>query len=146
MMPDASALRPTWLREMNQAALRAYAELSGDRNPIHLDRERAIQAGHPDVICHGMLAMTDIAGWLTRAMAGWRLVDISCRFVAPMAVGTRLQVSGACIERLQDDEAPRASVIFTAENGGGDVKVKGQAVFEKSSAGPVTRPDIPLPT
>lgn len=129
---SVSDLGPAWLRQMQREALHAYAELSGDRNPIHLDREQAILAGHPDLICHGMLAMTDIGGWLTHAMAGWRLVDISCRFVAPMAVGTRLQVSGSCIERLQDDEAPRASVLFTAEDAGGNVRVRGQATFRRS--------------
>lgn len=126
-------LGPTRLREMRQEALHAYAELSGDRNPIHLDRDAARQAGHPDPICHGMLAMTDIGGWLTSAMAGWRLVDISCRFVSPMPVGTCLRVVGTRVEQAQDNAAPRASVDFTAEDAGGVVRVRGRADFHRPS-------------
>lgn len=32
-----------------------YAELSQDRNPIHLDSERATEAGFKDAVVHGML-------------------------------------------------------------------------------------------
>ncbi len=135
MMPDASQpptrLPPTRLREMGLAELQAYAELSGDRNPIHLDREQAILAGHPDLICHGMLAMTDIGGWLVRAMAGWQLVTLTTRFVAPMAVGTRLKVSASCEAHQQAGEPPRATVDFTAEDAGGVVRVKGRARFQR---------------
>lgn len=131
---NVSELGPAWLREMQQDELHAYAALSGDHNPIHLDRDAARQAGHPDLICHGMLAMTDIGGWLTSAMAGWRLVDISCRFVAPMAVGTRLKVAGVCIEQLQSDGVPRVRIDFTAEDAGGVIRVTGRADFHRMSA------------
>jgi acyl dehydratase len=128
---NASDLAPAWLRDMHQGELQAYAELSGDRNPIHLDRGQAILAGHPDLICHGMLAMTDIGGWLVRAMAGWQLQSLSCRFVAPMVVGTRLKVSGSCVERMQGDEPPQATVDFISKDAGGDVRVTGRAIFQK---------------
>ncbi|MGP9590405.1 MaoC/PaaZ C-terminal domain-containing protein [Halomonas sp. AOP13-D3-9] len=125
---------PIRLRKMNKETLHAYAELSGDKNPIHLDREQALLAGHSDIICHGMLSMTDIGGWLTRAMEGWQLVDIACRFVAPMAIGTRLKVAGVCIEQLQSGGVPRASVDFTAEDAGGVIRVTGRADFQWTSA------------
>jgi len=35
----------------------AYAEASGDRNPIHLDDEFARTVGLPGIIAHGMLQM-----------------------------------------------------------------------------------------
>jgi acyl dehydratase len=55
----------------------AYAEASGDRNPIHLDVEFARSVGLPGVIAHGMLQM----GLLAR-VAGepGRLRRLSCRF------------------------------------------------------------------
>jgi acyl dehydratase len=56
----------------------AYAEASGDLNPIHLDEEFARSVGLPGVIAHGMLQM----GLLAR-VAGppGRLRRLSCRFV-----------------------------------------------------------------
>ncbi len=35
----------------------AYANASGDQNPIHQDEEFAKSVGLPDVIAHGMLTM-----------------------------------------------------------------------------------------
>jgi 3-hydroxybutyryl-CoA dehydratase len=42
----------------------AFAEVSGDRNPLHLDAAVAREAGFPDRIAHGML----LAGWLSAAI------------------------------------------------------------------------------
>ena len=55
----------------------AYAEASGDTNPIHLDEDFARSVGLPGVIAHGMLQM----GLLAR-VAGepGRLRRLSCRF------------------------------------------------------------------
>lgn len=141
MMLDASHLPPTRLREMGPAELQAYAELSGDRNPIHLDREQAILAGHPDIICHGMLAMTDIGGWLTHAMVGWQLVTLTTRFVSPMAVGTRLTVTASCEEYCQEGERLCTTVDFTAKDADGVARVRGQALFHRLDE--IRRSDAP---
>jgi acyl dehydratase len=55
----------------------AYAEASGDHNPIHLDDDFARAAGLPGIIAHGMLQM----GLLAR-VAGPpdRLRRLTCRF------------------------------------------------------------------
>lgn len=131
MMQGAPDLRPTRLREMDQAALRAYAELSGDLNPIHLERDAARKAGHPDLICHGMLAMTDIGGWLTRAMAGWRLDGVACRFVAPMPVGTHLTVSASYGEPRRECDIVRLDVEVEARDAEGILRVTGRAEFHR---------------
>jgi len=49
--------------------IKAYAEVSGDRNPIHLDETFARSVGLPGVIAHGMLQMGLLAG-LAVAEAG----------------------------------------------------------------------------
>jgi acyl dehydratase len=62
----------------------AYAEVSGDRNPIHLDDEFARSVGLPGVIAHGMLQM----GLLAR-VAGepGSLRRLSCRFAGMVRPG-----------------------------------------------------------
>src|SRR5438309_10436007 len=47
----------------------AYADASGDHNPIHLDDEFARSAGLPGVIAHGMLQM-GIAATVAAEAAG----------------------------------------------------------------------------
>ena len=45
--------------------VRAYAEVSGDRNPLHLDEEFARGVGFPGIIAHGMFTMGHLASCLT---------------------------------------------------------------------------------
>ncbi len=52
-------------RELTGADIDAFAELSGDRNPLHMDAEFAQTAGYPDRIAHGML----LASWVSAALA-----------------------------------------------------------------------------
>jgi acyl dehydratase len=62
----------------------AYAEASGDRNPIHLDGEFARSVGLPGVIAHGMLQM----GLLARVAGEPRqLRRLSCRFAGMVQPG-----------------------------------------------------------
>jgi len=69
----------------------AYAEASGDRNPIHLDDDFARSVGLPGVIAHGMLQM----GLLAR-VAGEprRLRRLSCRFAGMVRPGDTIAFRG----------------------------------------------------
>lgn len=60
-----------------QDQIDAYAEASGDRNPIHINEDFARSVGLPGTIAHGMLQM----GLLAR-VAGppGRIRRLSCRF------------------------------------------------------------------
>ena len=99
----------------------AYADASGDRNPIHLDDDFARTVGLPGVIAHGMLQMGLMATVAAEAAGGPdKLRRLYCRF-AGMVV-------------------PGDTVTFTAEPlaaGGLDLKAvnqKGEAVLTKSVA------------
>lgn len=99
----------------------AYADASGDHNPIHLDDGFARSVGLPGVIAHGMLQM-GIAGAVAAEAAGGgeRLRRLVCRF------------SGMVV--------PGDTVTFSAEPAGQGrlevraVKENGEAVLTKSSA------------
>lgn len=99
----------------------AYAEASGDRNPIHLDDDFAKSVGLPGVIAHGMLQMGLMATVAAEAAGGAeRLRRLYCRF-AGMVV-------------------PGDTVTFTAqpsEPGKLDLRAvnqRGEAVLTKSAA------------
>ena len=112
-----TAKRVTFAREQ----IAAYAEASGDMNPIHLDDEVARSVGLPSVIAHGMLQL-GIAATVAGAAAGGpgRLRRLAVRF-AGMVV-------------------PGDTVTFTAEPAGdGTLDVKavnqhGEAVLTKGVA------------
>ena len=72
----------------------AYAEASGDHNPIHIDDEFARSVGLPGVIAHGMLQM-GIAGTVAAEAAGGgdRLRRLVCRFSGMVVPGDRVTFS-----------------------------------------------------
>ena len=66
----------------------AYAEASGDRNPIHLDDDFARSVGLPGLIAHGMLQM-GIAATVAAEAAGGpdRLRRVFVRFAGMVLPG-----------------------------------------------------------
>lgn len=71
---------------LTRADLVAYAEASGDPNPIHQDEDVARSVGLPGVIAHGMLTL----GLAGRAVATWtegaEVVELGCKFTNPVVV------------------------------------------------------------
>ena len=99
-----SELHVTFTREQ----IAAYAEASGDRNPIHLDDAFARSVGLPGVIAHGMLQM----GLLARVAGdSRRLRRLSCRFAGMVRPGDTVIFRG-------EEQGER--VRFSASNQNGE--------------------------
>ncbi len=77
--------------------VRAYAEVSGDSNPIHLDPTVAARAGFGEPIVHGML----IVGHLVRLAEEWCadavVSGVRSRFARPVGTSEVLHVEGRAI-------------------------------------------------
>lgn len=99
----------------------AYADASGDRNPIHLDDDFARSVGLPGRIAHGMLVM-GIAGTVAAEAAGGgsRLRKLQCRFAGMVLPGDTVTFSA--------DEAGPGKLELRAVN------QRGEAVLTKSAA------------
>ncbi|QYJ03834.1 MaoC family dehydratase N-terminal domain-containing protein [Nocardioides panacisoli] len=103
---------------ITRADLRAYAEASGDHNPIHQDEAVATAVGLPGVIAHGMYTMALVA----RAVATWtdgaEVVDLGCRFTAPVVVpaegGATVRVAGT-VKAVEDGLATLALEVTSGE-------------------------------
>ncbi|HYF92686.1 MAG TPA: MaoC family dehydratase [Symbiobacteriaceae bacterium] len=76
--------------EVTDAAVRRFAEASGDWNPIHFDEAAARQAGLPGRCAHG-LWIVGLAGQCLAA-AGYRIRRISARFERPVLVGSSFRM------------------------------------------------------
>src|ERR1700730_13499805 len=85
-------------RTVTQDQINAYAEASGDHNPIHVDADFARMVGLPGTIAHGLLDM----GILTEAIARWaggydRVASIACRFSKPLLPGDTITCTGRVV-------------------------------------------------
>lgn len=136
-LPDVvvGAQLPTATYELSRADLLAYADASGDQNPIHRDEATARAVGLPDVIAHGMLTM-GLAGTVVADWAGdpTRVVSYATKFTAPVVVpaqgGAVVEVTGAVTS--VDEQARTAEVALTVTSAGSAVLGRARAVVRLS--------------
>ena len=103
---------------VTRADLVAYAEASGDHNPIHQDDDVARSVGLPGVIAHGMYTMALAA----RAVADWfpdaEVVSLGCKFTAPVVVPADGEVEVEIAGEAKEPEDGLTTVVLTVTSGG----------------------------
>jgi acyl dehydratase len=86
---------PSLERSVTREDLVTYAELSGDRNPLHQDDAVARAAGFDGVIAHGMFTMGHLAACLDRWVNGeGEVVRLSAQFRSPVSAGETIVAAG----------------------------------------------------
>ena len=106
-------------RVVTQEQINAYADASGDHNPIHVDEAFARSVGLPGTIAHGLLDL----GIATEAVARWaggydRVASIECRFSKPLLPGETVTITGVVTEVDQDQGI--ATLEIAAESSRGE--------------------------
>lgn len=116
----------TLTRTVTRADIEAFAAVSGDRNPAHLDDDYARRTPFGEVIAHGMFS-----GALVSTVLGMQLpgpgtiyLEQSLRFRRPVKVGDTLTVTLTCREKL---EKRRITLDCEVRNQNGDVVTTGTA-------------------
>ncbi len=114
---------------IDRAILKAYADASGDQNPIHQNEEFAVSVGLPNVISHGMLTMALVGKFVSDWAGGAAAVkEFSARFIKPVIVPADqkvdLTVSGVITEVVDD----RITLELTATSAGVQVLGMSKAV------------------
>jgi acyl dehydratase len=74
--------------------LAAYAEVSGDSNPLHLDAELAKTVGLAAPPVHGMLLLASFEPALQEWRPDLRVARLSGRFTQPVLEGEAVTLSG----------------------------------------------------
>ena len=111
---------------LDRAMLKAYADASGDQNPIHQNEDFAVSVGLPNVIAHGMLTMALVGKFVTDWAGGSAAVkEFSGRFVKPVIVPADLKVDLTVSGVVTEIEGDRITVELKASSAG--VKVLGMS-------------------
>ncbi len=80
----------------------AYANASGDPNPIHQDEEVARSVGLPNVIAHGMFTMALAARFVDEYVGQpGQIQELSAKFTKPVVVpieGTDVTIEGEDVD------------------------------------------------
>ena len=108
---------PTRTFSITRADLVAYAEASGDHNPIHQDESVATSVGLPGVIAHGMYTMALAARAVAEWFPGSEVVSFGCKFTNPVVVpadgGAEVEVAGEAKDG--DDGLTRVTLTVTCD-------------------------------
>ena len=103
---------------VTRADLVAYAEASGDHNPIHQDEEVARSVGLPGVIAHGMYTMALAARAVGDWFPGAEVVSLGCKFTAPVVVPAESAVEVEIAGEAKEPEDGLTTVVLTVTSGG----------------------------
>jgi acyl dehydratase len=111
---------------LDRAMLKAYADASGDQNPIHQNEEFALSVGLPNVIAHGMLTMALVGKYVTDWAGGSTAVkEYSARFVKPVIVPVDQKVDLTVSATISEINGDHISITLSATSAG--IKVLGMA-------------------
>ena len=94
---------------VTEATIIAFAEVSGDHNPVHLDEAYAAATPFGGRIAHGMLAASYISAVLGTTLPGPGAIYMSqqMRFLRPIRIGDT--VVAKCTVKAMDDVKNRVT-------------------------------------
>ncbi len=115
-------------RTISEADVEAFAWVTGDANPVHLDEEMAARTRFGKRIAHGMLVGSFISGLLGSQFPGPGTIYMSqtMKFLRPVYLGDTIRVVATVIAYRADKEIlTLRTEIF---NQRGDAVLSGEAV------------------
>jgi 3-hydroxybutyryl-CoA dehydratase len=110
------------VRTITQQDVEAFARLSGDFHPFHIDPEYARRHGAPDCFAHGILTMSLLSTLGTTVYSKYKVPVVAygydrVRFVKPVYVGDTVTASYRVAQVLEDEMKAYAECICSNQHG-----------------------------
>jgi 3-hydroxybutyryl-CoA dehydratase len=120
-----------------------FAEITGDRNPIHLSEHFAARTPFGTRIAHGLYTAGLISAVLGTRLPGPGAIYISqnLRFRAPVRIGDTVEVTVEVAELMPDKHRARLTCICSV---GGEPVLEGEALVKVPSRTDAAPPRIAL--
>lgn len=113
---------PSSSRLVTREEVKAYADASGDQNPLHQDDEVARAAGFPRVVAHGMYTMGTLTSWLVDWLGDpAALLRLRVHFRSPVLVGESIECGGRVRSLDPQSRTAVLEVWVRVERDGADV-------------------------
>jgi acyl dehydratase len=117
---------------LDRALLKAYADASGDQNPIHQNEEFALSVGLPNVIAHGMLTMALVGKYVSDFAGGSaNVLEYSARFIKPVVIPAGENVDLTVSATVSEVNDGKISLTLSATSAGVKVLGMAKAVLKK---------------
>ena len=107
--------------------IRAFADATGDRNPLHLDEEFAKQTRFGGRIAHGMLSASLISAVIANELPGQGSIYLgqTLQFVAPVFPGDTV-TARVTVSAIREDK-PILKLETVCANQRNEVVIRGEA-------------------
>ena len=117
-----------YVRTVGEAEIAAFADLSGDNNPVHLDEAFAAKTMFKGRIAHGMLSAAFISTALGTKLPGYGCIYMSqdLRFKAPVRIGDVVRTEVSVTEVIAEK---KRAVLATKCYVGDKVVLEGSATM-----------------
>ena len=116
-------------RTIEQTNITAYAEASGDFNPIHLDEEFARTTRFGGTIAHGMMIAAMLSELMAAEFAGaWTNTgQLKIRFRSPVKPGDTVTAHGEVSRVREEAEGTKFTCSVGIRTGKGESAITGNA-------------------
>lgn len=114
-------------KKITDAVVRAFAEVSEDRNPVHLDDTYAAQSFFKQRIAHGMIGASLVSAVLGNQLPGEGSIYLGSelRFKAPVYIDETVTAQVTVKELKEDKKIVLLDAVVLKEDG--SVAVEGSA-------------------
>jgi len=116
---EVGAEQDTPGRVVTQADIEAFADVSGDRNPLHLDEAYAAESVFGGLVAHGILGLAVVTGLMNRSrLTAGTLVaflGLDWSFKRPIRPGDEVSVRMRVAEKRETRSADRGLVKLALE-------------------------------
>ncbi len=103
---------------VSEANIVAFAEISGDRNPVHLDADYAATTMFKERIAHGMLSAAYISAVFGMELPGPGAIYMSqtLKFKAPVKIGDTVVTTVKVAELIPEKRRARFECVCTVND------------------------------
>jgi 3-hydroxybutyryl-CoA dehydratase len=122
---------PSLTKKVNQKIIDAYAEASGDYNPIHVDPDFAKDTIFKGTIAHGLLTLAYISQMMVKWAGKYYLGNSSLEttFLSPVRPGDEVIVKGEVSEIKERDGAKDIICQVYCDGKNGQRYISGKATI-----------------
>lgn len=115
-------------KTVTDADVRAFAQLTGDVNPIHIDEEVARKTRFGGRIAHGMISAGLISAAIANKLPGGGAIYLAqtLKFTAPVRIGDTITVSLKVLELLSKK---RLRLETVCRNQRGETVIEGEGTI-----------------
>src|ERR1044072_4968983 len=116
-------------KTIEQADIHAFADVTGDHNPVHVDEAFAQTTRFGRTIAHGMLTASLISAVLANKLPGEGSVYLgqTLQFVAPVFPGDEI-TARVTVKAIREDK-PIVKLETSCVNQRGEIVIRGEATI-----------------